>query len=144
MNSMSDEPSDEFLLVATSEDAELAVAPDRGQKGGWGSEVRRDGHANGLQRLRAADLEQKMSHFLQMVGRLFRQAERQAQQEQTAQLAQTGAIAASQLRLDEVELSVEITAGGEIKLIAGGAKADAKGAIKLKFKRVEKSNGLAG
>jgi hypothetical protein len=35
-----------------------------------------------------------------------------------------------------VELAVEISAEGEVKLIAS-AKATAKGAIKLKFKRVE-------
>jgi hypothetical protein len=72
-----------------------------------------------------------------VVSRLFRQAERQAEQEQRSQPSQTGVAPPSRLKLDQVELAIEITAGGEIKLIAGGAKADAKGAIKLKFKRVE-------
>jgi hypothetical protein len=41
--------------------------------------------------------------------------------------------------LDEIELSVEIGAEGEIRLIGSGAKANGKGAIKLKFKRVAES-----
>jgi hypothetical protein len=129
--------SDEFILVATSDDAESTALPTEGRRDGWGSEVRRDFQAGGLKRLNAADLEQKMGNFLQVVSRLFRQAERQAQHEQQAQQSQTGVALPSRLKLDEVELSVEITAGGEIKLIAGGGKAEAKGAIKLKFKRVE-------
>jgi hypothetical protein len=134
---MPDESFDEFLLVATSDDGEPDGSSGSGQKGGWGGEVQQGGQPTGLRRLNVVDLEQKMSHFLQVVSRLFRQAERQAQQEQRTQLAQAAAVPAAQLKLDEVELSVEITASGEIKLIAGGAKADAKGAIKLKFKRME-------
>jgi hypothetical protein len=39
--------------------------------------------------------------------------------------------------LDEVELAVEISAEGEVKLVAGG-KAAGRGAITLKFKRAER------
>ena len=39
------------------------------------------------------------------------------------------------MKLDEVELSIEISSRGEIKLVAG---AEGKSAITLKFKRVEK------
>jgi hypothetical protein len=38
------------------------------------------------------------------------------------------------MKLDEVELSIEISGRGEIKLVAG---AEAKSAITLKFKRIE-------
>lgn len=70
------------------------------------------------------DLEEKMSRFLQSVGRIFRQAEQQT-------------IHSSGLQLDEIELSVEISGEGEIKLMGTGGKAASKGAIILKFKRLE-------
>ncbi|MEH1778495.1 hypothetical protein [Nostoc sp.] len=42
----------------------------------------------------------------------------------------------SQIQLDEVELSVEITGEGQISLLGiGGGKAGAKGAMTFKFKR---------
>jgi hypothetical protein len=66
--------------------------------------------------------EAKMSGFLQMVSRIFSSAEQEAKK--TAGMS-----------LDEIELSVEIGAEGEIRLIGSGVKATGKGAIKLKFKR---------
>ena len=91
-----------------------------GEKGMWGDAkemVRR------LREVRLSPelLEQNMLVFLKMVGRLFHQAD-----------AAIGAEA--DLQLDEVELSVEISTEGEVKLVAGG-KAAGKGAITLKFKR---------
>jgi hypothetical protein len=86
-------------------------------------------------RVSVAELEQKMSQFLTVVGRLFRQAERQAQLTAVPSTAQPGE-KTSRLQLDEVEMSIEISASGEVKLIAGG-KAETKGSIKLKFKRVD-------
>lgn len=80
-------------------------------------------------KLNPAELEKKMADFLQVVGRLFKQAEQQAQIDQTS-----GTI--SVMQLTEVELSVEISAEGEVKLIAGG-KTSGKGTIKLKFTRLE-------
>ena len=74
--------------------------------------------------LTVGELEQKMSGFLQMVGRVFSSAEKEAKK-------------TSGMCLDEIELSVEIGAEGEIRLIGSGAKASGKSAIKLKFKRVE-------
>jgi len=73
-----------------------------------------------------SELEQKMSGFLGMVARVFSSAEKEAKK--TAGMC-----------LDEIELSVEIGAEGEIRLIGSGAKANGKGAIKLKFKRVAES-----
>lgn len=67
-------------------------------------------------------LEQEMTHFLEVVGRLFSRAEQQAN---------------GGMQLDEIELSVEISAEGEVKLIGNGAKAGGKGAIKLVFRRQE-------
>lgn len=119
---------DEFLWVVVSEEDMPSVS------GAKGSGNLRDGLVEKLaavRRISVVELEQKMSQFLSVVGRLFRQAEQQAQM--TATVEPTGKT--SQLKLDEVEMSIEITAGGEVKLIAGG-KAETKGSIKLKFKRV--------
>ncbi len=69
-------------------------------------------------------LEQKMSRFLKSVSRIFHQAEQETQKN-------------SGMQLEEIELSVEISGEGEIKLMGTGGKAASKGAIKLKFKRAE-------
>ena len=62
-----------------------------------------------------------MSEFLGLVGNLFHQAENT-----------TG------MKLDEVELSVEVTGDGEVKLVGSGIGIEATGAITLKFKRDSK------
>ncbi|RZM76063.1 Pepco domain-containing protein [Leptolyngbya iicbica] len=93
--------------------------PD-GEKGLWGDAQ------NVVRRLREVKLptdllEQNMLTFLQMVGGMFTKVD-------------TAIGAEADLKLDEVELSVEISTEGEVKLVAGG-KAAGKGAITLKFKR---------
>ena len=70
-----------------------------------------------------SELEQKMSYFLQSVRRVFRQAEQEASH-------------SPGIQLDEIELSVEISGEGEVKLLGTGGKAGAKGAITLTFKRL--------
>ncbi len=55
-------------------------------------------------------LEQRMGQFINAMGRIFDQAESQTQKREG-------------LRLDEIELSVEIGAEGEVRLMGmGGAK----------------------
>ena len=121
----------DFLWVVVGEEDEVGPASGVTPKGGmFDAAARVAGKLAAARRISVVELEQKMSLFLDVVGRLFRQAEQQAnltagQSEKT-----------SHLRLDEVEMSIEITAGGEVKLIAGG-KAETKGSIKLKFKRVD-------
>ena len=66
-----------------------------------------------------------MSRFLKSVSRIFHQAEQETQKNNPG------------MQLDEIELSVEISGEGEIKLMGTGGKAGSKGAIKLKFKRAE-------
>jgi hypothetical protein len=121
--------NDKFLLVMVSAD-EVESSDTHAKSGNL-----RDGLIDRLataRRLNIVDLELKMHQFLMVVGRLFRQAEQQAQMtEKENPLGRT-----SHLQLDEVEMSIEITAGGEVKLIAGG-RAETKGTIKLKFKRVD-------
>ncbi|MGF1520757.1 MAG: hypothetical protein ACFBSF_00370 [Leptolyngbyaceae cyanobacterium] len=100
----------------------IVVAEDspEGEKGLWGDAQ------NVVRRLREVRLspdllERNMLAFLRMVGKLFNQADAVIGKE-------------ADLRLDEVELSVEISTEGEVKLVAGG-KAAGKGAITLRFKR---------
>ena len=121
---------DDFLWVVVSDDEAIetsAVTPKGGNiRGGVMEKLA------AARRIGVVELEQKMGQFLLVMGRLFRQAEQQAQLTAAAQPAGK----TSHLQLDEVEMSIEITAGGEVKLIAGG-KAETKGSIKLKFKRVD-------
>jgi hypothetical protein len=69
-------------------------------------------------------LEAEMSKFLLVVGGLFSRAQRQVNQQ-------------SGLKLDEIELSVEVNAEGEVKLVGTGGKLGTKGAITLRFKQFD-------
>ncbi|MCG8365184.1 MAG: hypothetical protein MJA27_17875 [Pseudanabaenales cyanobacterium] len=112
---------EDYIVIVTDETDETSV-PIEGQRG-WGEEVRK--RISGLKevRLPVSQLEQNMAQFLRLVGRLFKQVDQQIGSE-------------SGMKLDEVELSVEISGEGEVKLIAGG-KATGKGAITLKFTRAD-------
>ncbi len=127
MMGMVDDPN-EFLWVVVGDEDEsqsMATAKSGNIRGGVMDKLA------AARRISVVELEQKMSQFLGVVGRLFRQAEQQANLTAAQSAGKT-----SHLKLDEVEMSIEITAGGEVKLIAGG-KAETKGSIKLKFKRVD-------
>ncbi|GAX45690.1 hypothetical protein NIES4075_67110 [Tolypothrix sp. NIES-4075] len=126
---MSETPSDTIWIV--TDDTPQITVPDgtrsgTGRGGDWGEETETTGRkgVGDAVKVSAEKLEQEMSNFLQVVGRIFHRAEHQAN-------------ANSGVQLDEIELSVEISGEGEVKLIGNGAKAGGKGAIKLKFKRVE-------
>lgn len=80
-------------------------------------------------KISVSELEQKMRHFLQSVGRIFRQAEQQSTH-------------LSGVQLDEIEMSVEISGEGEIKLMGTGGKASSTGTITLKFKRLENKSSI--
>lgn len=110
---------EDYLLLVTDETDATPVSAD-GQKG-WGEEVRKRISSVKEVRLPVSQLEQNMTQFLHLIGRLFRQVDQQIGSE-------------SDMKLDEVELSVEISGEGEVKLVAGG-KAAGKGAITLKFTR---------
>ncbi|MEH2375814.1 Pepco domain-containing protein [Nostoc sp.] len=127
---MSEIHQNDGIWIVTDEVPQISI-PD-GVKGGsgntrsWGDEtIRENTGSKGVGdavKVSAQTLEQNMSHFLKVVGSLFSQAEQQAKVN-------------SRMQLDEIELSVEISADGEVKLIGSGVKAGSKGAIKLKFKR---------
>jgi hypothetical protein len=115
----------EYIWIVTDD---TEPVPTEGQRGGWGEEIRQKVSRLKEVRLPVSELEEKMNEFLQLVGRLFKQVDQQIGIQ-------------SDLQLNEVELLVEISGEGEVKLVAGG-KATGKGAITLKFKRVDsKQNG---
>ena len=70
-------------------------------------------------------LKQNAGDFLDMVGELFDRAERQQ---------------SPGMKLDEVELAVEINGEGQLSLLGTGGKVGGKGAITLKFKRESSNN----
>ncbi|MBD1847602.1 hypothetical protein H6F89_30220 [Cyanobacteria bacterium FACHB-63] len=113
---------EDYLVIITDETDETFV-PVEGQRG-WGEEVRKRIASLKEVRLPVSQLEQNMAQFLHLIGRLFKQVDQEIGSE-------------SGMKLDEVELSVEISGEGEVKLVAGG-KAAGKGAIKLKFTRSDK------
>ncbi|MDB9341691.1 MULTISPECIES: hypothetical protein [Cyanophyceae] len=125
---MSETPSDSIWIVT---DDTPQISTPNGTKGGttntrsWGEQPPEDTSKGvGAVEVSTEKLEKEMTHFLQVVGRLFNRAEQQAKVN-------------SGMQLDEIELSVEISGEGQVKLIGNGAKAGGKGAIKLTFKRQE-------
>jgi hypothetical protein len=113
--------SENYLVIVTDETDEVPVKNDR-QRGiveGVHKQISKFKEV----RLPISQLEQNMNQFLQSIGRLLEQADKQIDLK-------------SDMKLDEVELSVEISGEGEFKLVAGG-KAAAKGVITLKFKRTD-------
>jgi hypothetical protein len=113
---------EDYIVIVTDDTDEDSIPID-GQRG-WGEEVRKRVASLKEVRLPVSQLEQNMAQFLHLIGRLFKQVDQEIGSE-------------SDMKLDEVELSVEISGEGEVKLVAGG-KAAGKGAIKLKFTRSDK------
>jgi hypothetical protein len=71
--------------------------------------------------VKAEQLEQGVTAFLQVMGRVLRQAKQNA-------------VELGEMELDEIELSVEVNGEGQLSLLGTGGKAGGKGAMKLKFK----------
>ncbi|MFN5513562.1 MAG: hypothetical protein ACK5CA_02095 [Cyanobacteriota bacterium] len=117
-------PPDEIIVLVSADEA-ASVEGERG----WGETLQKRASALVEVRLDPEVLERRMAGFLGMVGRLFQQADQQMQAESTASLGTP-----SRVQLSEIELSLEIGAKGEVKLVAGG-EASGKGAIKIKFTR---------
>lgn len=119
-------PPNEIILLVSADE----VTPVEGQRG-WGETLQKRAAALVEVRLDPTVLERQMAGFLGMVGRLFQQADQQMQAQSTLPPGTP-----SSVQLSEIELSVEIGAKGEVKLVAGG-EASGKGALKLKFTRTE-------
>ncbi|AFY39267.1 hypothetical protein Lepto7376_3026 [[Leptolyngbya] sp. PCC 7376] len=110
-----------WVVTAESTEAQEVSGARSGRDGGnpWHQKAAQT-VASGV-KVSADTLQKNMSEFLGLVGNLFHQAENT-----------TG------MKLDEVELSVEVTGDGEVKLVGSGIGVEAKGAITLKFKRDSK------
>ncbi len=76
-------------------------------------------HGQRRSHVKAQDLKQNVSEFLEVVEEAFDQAEKPR----------------LKMQLYEIELSVEINGEGQVNLLGTGGKVGTKGAIKLKFKR---------
>ncbi|NEQ70370.1 MAG: hypothetical protein F6K21_33735 [Symploca sp. SIO2D2] len=120
------ETDNETIWVIT---ADTPLTGDDGEKGNSSENPYRKSpvaakRASQGSRISVQKLEAEMSKFLQSVGGLFNRAQKQVNQQ-------------SGFKLDEIQLSVEISGEGEVKLLGTGGKAGTKGAITLKFKRAE-------
>lgn len=120
--------NEEKIWIVTS-NAE-AVTPTEGVRGivtrshDWVNETESNGRkAIEAVAVSAQRLEQNMVSFLSIIGGIFNRAEQQAKEENSG------------MQLDEIELSVEISAEGEIKLLGTGVKGGGKGGLTLRFKR---------
>lgn len=106
---------DSTILVVTYEKTGSEANGERG----WGDTVKQS--LTKTSEIPISVLQKNMNRFLKGMRHLFQQVNQQIETE-------------SNLQLDEVELQVEISGKGEIKLVAGG-EAVGKGMITLKFKR---------
>jgi hypothetical protein len=121
---------DEELWIVTSSPSNVTESPT-GKKdvtrsaNPYGSPVAAvSGEELKESRVKAETLAARMSQFVKVIGRVFADAQKQINPE-------------AGLQLDEIKLSVDISAKGEIKLLGTGIETSGKGAIELKFKRVE-------
>jgi len=113
-------------IYIVTQDAPSGARADEGTSNPWhpgnaAAKAVRYAQTSSVQ-VSVATLEANMSEFIEVVGGVFAQADKKAEQK-------------SGMQLDEVELSVEITGNGEVKLMGTGVDVGAKGAITLKFKR---------
>ncbi|MGF1482383.1 MAG: hypothetical protein ACFB4I_23395 [Cyanophyceae cyanobacterium] len=116
------EANSKSIWIVTEEAETTAVEGDksRGLSNPWQTE--RVVVTETVVQVSSEKLEANMTEFLEVVAGIFERADAQAEKK-------------SRMQLDEVELSVEISGEGEVKLLGTGGKAGAKGAITLKFKR---------
>jgi hypothetical protein len=125
---MSETPSDTIWIV-TDNTPQISI-PDGAKSTtatteNWRDQLKENTTTKSIDsavKVSAQKLEQEMSHFLQVIANVFNSAEQQAQ-------------FTCGIQLDEIELSIEISAEGQVKLIGSGAKAAGKGAITLTFRR---------
>lgn len=121
--------AEEFVWIITEDSPEPADAMRDGTRGGRGYNPFDDPGTvtipprRGVP-VRAEKLEQGMTDFLQVVGRVFNQVKQR-----------TGELAG--MDLDEIELSVEINGEGQVSLLGSGGKVGGKGGMTLRFKKVE-------
>lgn len=124
--------SEETIWIVTDDTPQIAIPENvRGgvTRGDWGDEGIRETTSKRVGdavKVSAEKLEQEMTRFLQILGKVFSQAEAQAKVN-------------TAMQLNQIELSVEISGEGEVKLLGSGVKGGGKSGIKLTFKRKESS-----
>ncbi|RFP59384.1 MAG: hypothetical protein BJG00_009485 [Limnothrix sp. CACIAM 69d] len=119
---MADQPSQEPVLHLLVGDAEeLDTAPVGGGRGIPTKEQVKEKMKAFLKPVEvpASAIRPHMEELLKVVGTVFAQADQQPG-----------------LALDEIELSVDINAKGQVRILGSGAEVGSTGSIKLKFKRV--------
>jgi hypothetical protein len=101
------------------QEAELSivVTDDTDSEGGKGFFSNAENLLKKVEKVTPEKLQESMSNFVQTISKIFKEIQ---------------PIAAG-TTLDKIEISVEMTAKGEIRLIASGGM-ETKGAIKLTFK----------
>ncbi|MGD1704353.1 Pepco domain-containing protein [Dapis sp. BLCC M229] len=80
-----------------------------------------------VETIRIDALESEMARLIDTIEGLLNRSEKQTEEKE--------------IKLDEIELSVEISQQGQIRLLGSGGLVGNKGAIKLKFKRQQKEDG---
>jgi hypothetical protein len=112
------------LLVSDPESESDTSADDRGGRGidEWPGQVK--SAVKSILHLKPVEvpvsaIRPHMEELLKVVNQLFSQTDRQPG-----------------LALDEIELSVDINAKGQVRILGSGAEVGSTGSIKLKFKRV--------
>lgn len=108
--------ADDVVWIVTDEPVE-ANLPD----GSRGNPFKLPAESSRRIAVKAEQLEQGVTAFLQVMGRVLRQAKQNA-------------VELGEMELDEIELSVEVNGEGQLSLLGNGGKAGGKGAMKLKFK----------
>ncbi|GET39920.1 Pepco domain-containing protein [Microseira wollei] len=123
---------EDIIWIVTNETSPIGVTDGRKDGtplgGSWSDEVKPGTDTKKVGDavpVRVQKLEQEMTRFLQVVGRLFQRAEQQAKVDSPG------------MQLDEIELVVEINGEGAVKLLGTGGKVGGKGGITLRFKRKE-------
>ncbi|MBU7587326.1 MAG: hypothetical protein KAF91_31555 [Nostoc sp. TH1S01] len=112
------------ILIITDETSQVTDFED-GKAAGSGNPWKRTPRENKVVQdvpVSAEKLEANLSEFLKLISGIFKRADEEAEK-------------TSGMQLDEIELSIEITGKGEVKLVGTGVAIESKGAIKLKFKR---------
>ncbi len=123
--------TEDVVWIVTDEPPQV-VLPDGGRDGqGAGNpfdkpEVVEPGNRYRIP-VKAEKLEQGVTDFLQVMGRVMRQARRTA-----------GDL--GEMELDEVELAVEVNGEGQLSLLGSGGKVGGKGAMTLKFKMMKSAS----
>lgn len=115
--------AEEFIWVRTISDADGTAEGEKGLEGAIFGNFESQSSL-GRYPVPTSKIEAGMTDLLQKLGHVLGRVQQDA-----------GELAG--MELDEISLSVEITAQGQVSLLGIGAQSGGKGAVSLKFKRVQ-------